>query len=173
MSKFLPDMYKKNIYEIDYKKLKKLGIKVIGFDFDNTLVEKGKVKDYEKFKNFFKKLKKDFKVYIISNTINKNKIKEFSSKCDVEYVMFALKPLSRGFRKLNEDKKYKNEEICMVGDQLLTDVYGSKKLGYYSVFLTPIAKDEHLITRFNRLIENKIFNKVLSKNNIEKGKYYD
>ena len=157
MNKFLPDMYKKNIYEIDYKKLKRKGIKVLGFDFDNTIVEKGKVKDYEEYKAFFKKLKKDFEVYIISNTINRKKIRKFSKECGIDYVMFALKPFPRGLKKLTQDDIYDKDEICMIGDQLLTDVWGSKRLGYYSVFLTPIGKDEHLITSFNRKIENKIF----------------
>jgi len=173
MKSLLPDMYKKNIYDINYEKLKGMGVKTLIFDFDNTLVEKGKVKDYEKFKEFFKKLKKDFNVYIISNTIDKNKIEKFSKECDVKYVMFALKPLSRGFKKVKELDKMNPEEICMIGDQLFTDVWGSKRLGYHSVYLTPIAKDEHLITKFNRLFERRVFNRVLKKNKKEKGRYYD
>ena len=41
MSKFKPNMYVKNIFEIDYKKLKDRDIKVLLFDFDNTIIEKG------------------------------------------------------------------------------------------------------------------------------------
>ena len=32
-----PKMYKKNIFDIDYNKLKEMGIKCIVFDLDNTL----------------------------------------------------------------------------------------------------------------------------------------
>lgn len=35
--KYLPDMYKKNIFDINYDKLKKKGIKCLIFDLDNTL----------------------------------------------------------------------------------------------------------------------------------------
>ena len=38
MDKFIPDIYQKSIYDINYKKLKKRGIKCILFDLDNTLI---------------------------------------------------------------------------------------------------------------------------------------
>ena len=37
MDKFIPDMYYKSIFDINYKKLKKMKIKCIAFDLDNTL----------------------------------------------------------------------------------------------------------------------------------------
>ena len=37
MSMFKPTMYRKNIFEINYKKLKELGITCLVFDLDNTL----------------------------------------------------------------------------------------------------------------------------------------
>ena len=36
MDKFFPDIYQKSIYDINYKKLKKVGIKCLLFDLDNT-----------------------------------------------------------------------------------------------------------------------------------------
>ena len=38
MNIFYPDIYAKNIFEIDYEKLKNKGIKCLVFDLDNTLV---------------------------------------------------------------------------------------------------------------------------------------
>ena len=37
MDKFIPDMYYKSIYDINYKKLLKMNIKCIVFDLDNTV----------------------------------------------------------------------------------------------------------------------------------------
>ena len=37
--KYLPDIYKKNIFDINYKKLKDKGIKCLIFDLDNTLTK--------------------------------------------------------------------------------------------------------------------------------------
>ena len=38
MKRIIPDMYKKNIYEINYEKLKKMGKKYLFFDLDNTII---------------------------------------------------------------------------------------------------------------------------------------
>ena len=40
MEKYIPDLYQKNIYEINYKNLTSRGIKFLIFDLDNTTVSK-------------------------------------------------------------------------------------------------------------------------------------
>ena len=42
MNKYVPNMYKKNINDIDYEKLKNLNIKCLMFDLDNTLLKLNK-----------------------------------------------------------------------------------------------------------------------------------
>ena len=58
MSKFIPNMYKKDIFSIDYSFLKDKGIKVLLFDFDNTLIEKGNYIINDKTIKLISKLKK-------------------------------------------------------------------------------------------------------------------
>ena len=38
MDIFIPDIYQKSIYDINYNKLKKAGIKCILFDLDNNIL---------------------------------------------------------------------------------------------------------------------------------------
>ena len=46
------------------------------------------------------------------------------------------------------------EKTIVVGDQMLTDVYGGNRLGLYTVLVLPIAiGDEGFMTRFNRRVE--------------------
>lgn len=173
MKIFLPDAYYKSIYEIDYKKLKNKNIKLLMFDFDNTIIPKSKHKAEKKHKEFFKQLKKDFDVVILSNTSHKEKIETFTKECNVDYINLALKPLSRGFIKAKHKYKVKKDEMCMVGDQLITDVLGAKKLHIKAILVDSIDNDEIKATRFNRMIENKIIIKRLKKYDFERGKYYD
>ena len=56
---FKPFMYKKNIYEIDYKKLKDMGVKCLIFDLDNTLGLISHKECPKETKELIKKLKKD------------------------------------------------------------------------------------------------------------------
>ena len=67
MKKCLPKMYKKNIFEVPYQKLKKEGIKCIAFDLDNTIALIDQEKVEQTTIDFIKKLKEDFRVLIISN----------------------------------------------------------------------------------------------------------
>ena len=67
MNNFIPDMYQKSIYHIDYDKLQEDGIKCILFDLDNTCVPyKDKVPN-KKLCDLIETLKDiDFKVIIFS-----------------------------------------------------------------------------------------------------------
>ena len=74
MNIFYPDIYAKNIFEIDYEKLKSKGIKCLVFDLDNTLVPvRSSVAD-EKVKALFATLKKQkFTIILMSNSLKKVK----------------------------------------------------------------------------------------------------
>ena len=77
MDKFIPDIYQKSIYTIDYKKLKKNGIKCLLFDLDNTIAPYKTLEPDTKVKELFANLSNDFKIIIISNHLNLN-IKKYS-----------------------------------------------------------------------------------------------
>ena len=167
MNMFIPDMYKKDIFSINYEKLKTKSIKVLLFDFDNTLIEKGNYEIKEKTIDLFNKVKKSFDVYIVSNSIHGSKLKKICNKLNTPYIKGSKKPFKRGFKKLKLEVK--PEQIAMIGDQVMTDVLGSKRMNYFSVLVDPINHDELLFTKLNRVIENMI----LKKNKMKRGSYYD
>lgn len=170
MNKFIPNMYFKSIFTIDYNKLKKKGIKVLLFDFDNTIIEKGNSKISDKTKHLINKLKKDFIIYVVSNSLNDNKLSLVCGSIDIPYIKYARKPFKTGYKKLKFNS-IKNSEIAMVGDQILTDVWGANRMNYYSVLIDPISDNELFFTKINRSIEKFILYK--NKKYIERGKYYD
>ena len=75
--KFYPYSYVKNIYDIDYSKLKEKGVKCLIFDLDNTiaLIDQHLVED--KTIKLFSKLERDFKLVIISNNV-KNRVSDYA-----------------------------------------------------------------------------------------------
>ena len=91
---FIPKRYVKNIFDIDYKKLKKYEYKIIIFDLDNTIGSiKEKQIDSESLK-FLNKLNKDFKVIIASNSL-KNRVKNFCKGLECDTMSFSLKPFGK------------------------------------------------------------------------------
>lgn len=164
-----PIMYKKSIYDIDYSKLKKLGIKTLIFDLDNTLALLDDNFDYSKAKELIDELKKDFKVFIVSNS-KKKRVSKYSDIFGIECVYFAMKPLTKGLNKLTKKYSLKKSEICMIGDQLVTDIFSGILFGINTILVDPLGKKDLKITGFNRTIEKLIFG--LSKN-FKRGKYYE
>ena len=57
MEKYIPDIYQKSIYTIDYDKLLNRGIKYLLFDLDNTIVPVTLRKPNKKIKELFEDLK--------------------------------------------------------------------------------------------------------------------
>lgn len=166
MNRIKPDMYKKSIFDIDYDKLQeKYNIKVLLYDFDNTIIEHKNNELKKETIELFNKLKDKFIIYVVSNSVNSKKLKKLCNILEIPYIGMSFKPLPFGYNKL-KFKSIKNSEIATIGDQILTDVYGSKRKGYFSILIDPInEKTEVIFTKINRKIENKIFKK--------RGKYYD
>ena len=157
---FKPDIYQKSILDINYKALKKRGIKCIAFDLDNTLVGPSSINlNKEKFK-LIENLKKDFKIVILSNSL-KSRVKKIS------------KPTQRNYKKIKKELKFKEKEVLTIGDQLLTDVLGAKRAGFYSALIKPMNKKEFFLSKFNRLIERRLFKKLSKKYNINEGEYFE
>lgn len=172
MSLFKPFMYKKNIYEIDYKKLKKMGVKCLIFDLDNTLGLIRNKKCPRKTKNLISELKKDFTIFISSNN-SKERLKPYLDDLEIEGVAFSLKPSTRSFRKIVKKDKFKKVEMVMIGDQLVTDILAGNRYKIKTILVDALGEEDLKVTKLNRLIENKIIKHYQRKGIFERGKYYD
>lgn len=172
MSKVIPNLYQKSIYDINYKKLKKSGIKCLLFDLDNTCVPYHDNKFDIRLKKLFDKLKKmDFKVIIFSNSPNK-RLKKFTD-LEVDYNALSLKPISYNFYKVMKKYNFKKKEVCIIGDQLFTDIYGGNKIGIMTCLVDPITTEELLFTKITRHFETRKIKRLEKKGKFKRGNYYD
>lgn len=55
------------------------------------------------------------------------------------------------------------EETVVIGDQLLTDVLGGNRSGFYTILVIPVAQSDGFVTRFNRQIERRIMSSFKKK----------
>ncbi|MFA5602214.1 MAG: YqeG family HAD IIIA-type phosphatase [Bacilli bacterium] len=173
MENYIPDIYKKSIYDVDYKKLKKIGIKCLLIDLDNTIIAKKNDLPTQKDIDLFNKIKElGFKVIIFSNGF-KRRIKKSSDILKVEFISFAQKPASKNYLKVMDKYSYKETEVAIIGDQLKTDILGGNKVGITTILVKPISKKDMFLTLFNRFLENRIFKKLSKKDLLRKGRYYE
>ncbi len=172
MHKFKPTMYRKNIFEIDYKKLKELGITCLVFDLDNTL---GLISEREcprKTKKLLRSLQEDFLVLISSNN-TKERLKPYLEDLGVGGVAWSLKPSTRGLRKIKKDYRLKKKEMVMIGDQMVTDVLAGNRFRIMTILVDPLGEKDLKITGLNRKIEEKIIRRYVKKGVFERGRYYE
>ena len=172
MNKYLPDIYRKNIFDINYEKKKKKGIKCLIFDLDNTLALIDSVKVYVKVKNLIVKLKKDFLVIIVSNS-PKRRVSTFGKDLGVDYYPFALKPTIRTLKKIKSKYNLESKSIAIIGDQFITDMGYGYKGKITKIFVDPLAIKDLKITNVNRYLEDKIMKKYSKNNLFKKGNYYE
>ena len=173
LEKFVPDVYQKSIYDIDYKKLKKIGIKCLIFDLDNTIAPVTISKPTKKVRDLFEELKEmGFKVLIVSNS-HKKRVAPFKDLLCVDSAYLALKPLKRKYNKILKMYNFKEDEIATIGDQLLTDIWGSNRMNFFTILVNPTSKTDFSLTKLNRFIENTIYEKLKSKDLLKKGRYYE
>lgn len=166
-----PNMYKKSIYDIDYSKLKKIGIKYLFFDLDNTIISYDEDVPTNKTIDFFENLKEmGFNCFLFSNSHSKRlmKVKDILN-IDVYYS--SMKPLKKNYIKVL--KKYKKEECAFIGDQIMTDVIGAKRNDLFIIFVDRIKDNEPIYTKFWRFFEGFILRNYKKRKILEKGKYYD
>lgn len=163
--KIIPTSFVLSIKDINYEELKEQGVKALFFDLDNTLIPYDIDIIPEETKAFLEELNESFKVLIISNSRVKRVSKAVSVLDDIPYVKFAKKPLKFGFKKALKKVNVKASEVAIIGDQLMTDVFGANRLkAKASILVFPIKqKSDHIFTRFNRRIEKHFIKKVKKK----------
>lgn len=159
---FYPDDYKKTVYDVDFSALLAKGIKLILIDLDNTLIPYDESEPNEKIYNLFKHIEMlGFKSIIISNN-HLPRVKYFADKLKSPYIASAKKPLKSGFIKaLSFFPEIKKNEVCVIGDQFMTDVLGAKRSNLMVIVVDAIKrKAEKWYTRINRRLEKRVLSRM-------------
>ncbi len=173
MEKYIPDVYQKSIHTIDYEKLKEKGIKCLLFDLDNTLAPYH-IKDAdEKLVELFSKLKEmGFQLIIFSNSFKK-RVKPFKEELEVDCCANARKPHTNHFYRILKEYHLAENEVAIIGDQIMTDIVGGNRVGITTILVNPISLREPFWTKPNRWLEKRKIKKLKNHDLFFKGRYYE
>ena len=173
MNKFIPDMYQKSIYHINYEKLSEDGIKCLLFDLDNTCVPFKDTEPNKKLIDLFEMLKDmGFRVIIFSNA-SKKRITPFKNGLNVDCSASSKKPNTNKLVKIMKMFKYDLSDVAIIGDQLYTDILCGNRVGIRTILVNPMSKDDLLFTKMFRILEKRKFKKFAKMGILKKGKYYE
>jgi len=151
------------IYEITPEQLQKVGIKMVLTDLDNTLIAWNNPDGTKELHDCLKMMEAaDIPVVVVSNN-SSERVGRALAQLDLPYVARALKPFSRGIRQACKKFQLTNEEVVMVGDQLMTDIRAANGAGVRSILVRPVVKTDGWKTRFNRFFEQFIMKYLVRK----------
>ncbi len=173
MEKYVPDVYQKSIYTVNYDQLYARGIRCLLFDLDNTIVTIDETRPNEKTKDLFKKLKqKGFHIIIFSNSLKK-RVHPFMEELNVDCCPCACKPRPRKFLSIIKIYELKFSEIAIIGDSIMDDIFGGNNVGITTVLVEQLGPKEFFFARLKRCKERSILKKLRDENLFTKGRYYE
>lgn len=153
---FLPNQHVKTIFDISASELKNRGIKGVITDLDNTLVEWDRPSATPELEKWFEDIKAHgIAVTIVSNN-NEKRVQDFADPLGIPFIFEARKPMVRAFKRAMKEMRLSKDEVVVIGDQLLTDVFGGNRTGLHTILVVPVAQTDGFFTKFNRLVERRL-----------------
>ncbi len=95
-----------------------------------------------------------------NNTNKKDKVKKVSDTLNIEYIMFAKKPVKGGSKKAKAKLGLEAENIAVVGDQIFTDVVGGNRCKMFTILVDPVTPKDYWYTAWKRPLENIVKRKL-------------
>lgn len=150
--KFLqPNVMKKSILEIDLDEY--LDKKAIICDVDNTLCCHDEEMLSSERRAWIERAKLNFQVILISNN-HKGRIERLANSLGCKAYGFSLKPLKHTYKKILRENNLKVEEVLCIGDQIMTDIIGAKRMKMDHIYVQPLSDSDIVYTKLSRKIEN-------------------
>lgn len=164
LKRFIPFAHAESIYSIDLSFYKKLGIKYVFADLDNTLDSYKQATPLEKAIKLKEELTKlGIELIIVSNNTGA-RVQKYSKELGVRHFSSLAKPFSFKLKKIMKRANIKPEEVVMVGDQTVTDISCANGANVKSILTDKLVKEDQPTTRFNRLFDKPIRRKLEKKN---------
>lgn len=161
--KFIPSQYVRSVFDITPESLLDKGIRGIITDLDNTLVEWDRPEATPMLIDWLKNMKDSgIQVVIVSNN-NELRVKSFSDPLGIPFIYQARKPMGKAFRKALKIMSVKRENVVVIGDQMLTDIFGGNRNKLHTILVLPVAQSDGFFTRFNRMVERRIMKRLKDK----------
>lgn len=167
MSFTKPDRYLKRISDIDIANdLINADYMYVLLDVDNTILTRDKSIVPKDVSDWLAKARSaGIKFCLISNDWHKNVV-ELAKKLNLPIVVKSLKPLPGAFRRARKKIGANKKNCIMIGDQLMTDVFGAHAVGLKCILVQPLVEKDLIHTLVLRKVERLFLRNIEP----EKGK---
>ena len=161
LQKLKPDLMAKDIYAIDFTRLKERGINALLIDIDDTLIPRT-VNDIapQVFEWVVSRKEEGFKLCLTSNSRHPLRVKYFGEALRIPFISLGLKPLPFAFQRSLQILNAKPEEAAMIGDQLFMDILGANLVNIYSIFVKYATPETFFVRQWMRKTEEWVLERV-------------
>ena len=133
--------------------LREMGVRGLLLDIDNTLTTHDNPVPAPGVENWVARMKAaGIALRLVSNN-HPPRVEPFARRLGIPCICEGKKPLSSGFRRAMEDMALPKGTLCVVGDQIYTDILGANWLRVKSIYVPPMELEKTAFFRFKRLME--------------------
>lgn len=153
MKNLYPSAMADRVYRITPQLLKSWGVRGLILDIDNTLTTHDNPIPDEGVADWLAQNRREGIQMIVLSNNKPHRVEPFAKILGLDYIADGAKPLKKGYQRCARALQIPCEQLCMVGDQIFTDIWGARRAGCRAVLVSPIQREGMLFFRFKRLLE--------------------
>lgn len=154
---FYPDFISKSVTEADFKFLKSIGIKACLIDLDGTVVSRGTFEVDDKIRKALKNA--GIAVHIATNRPKSRSLKTLKEDLYADSVVHPVgimgKPTKRYYKNAITSLGLKPDEVVMIGDRYIQDIFGANRAGLYTLLVHKLGKNKGKADEFISEMERR------------------
>lgn len=159
---FCPTWTASSVIAIDPAFFAEQSVRGVVLDLDNTLVPWRGVEIAPEVADWVRRMRATgLGLCILSNTHRPGRLRQLAAAFDIPYVPGSTKPRRRGFLQAAALMDVSVGECAVVGDQVLTDIWGGNRCGMLTVLVDRLTEHEFVGTRWiNRSLESLLLRQL-------------
>jgi hypothetical protein len=155
-----PDKKFSDVSEITVEMLKEEGLKGIILDLDDTLLPSDNKINKDFIDKWLMKIKKEFSIFVVSNNISIEYVKNYCQKFEIPFVARATKPRSKFIEFAISKMNLSKSDVVIIGDRITTDVLAGKIIGIKTFLVKPLTQMPSKIQKIIYSFENYLLKKI-------------
>lgn len=129
MKNLYPSAMADRVYRITPQLLKSWGVRGLILDIDNTLTTHDNPIPDEGVADWLAQNRREGIQMIVLSNNKPHRVEPFAKILGLDYIADGAKPLKKGYQRCARALQIPCEQLCMVGDQIFTDIWGARPCG--------------------------------------------
>ena len=163
MPLFLPKEMAKHVTDLSPKFFVSRGVKAVVLDVDNTLTTHGNPVPAQGVPEWISQMQAAGLCLTILSNNYRERVEPFARKLGLDFISMACKPLTFGLTRACRRYGLKPRQVCLIGDQIFTDIVGGNLKGVLTVLVEPYELEHKWSFRLKRRLERPIIRRYRKK----------